>query len=635
MASGLAATVAGPDTGGTVVLYAGAERLDPQRRVLGEPPLVDGAVLALHTPVPDVLPGLEEGLGAPQLHVVAGPDAGGVHLLHPGAVRIGRSADADVPLDDPDVSRLHCAVTVTEDGRVSVADLNSTNGTALDGVPVTGTPVRLAPGALLRVGESTLRLAGPATLPLPLTPDLQGHLSLPAHPGTPAPEAPAAPDPARPAAGGSDGRGPHAPAYDPAPVWPVAGGGPATGPGGADPYPYSAGSSGAPDPYPAAAWPATGAPGSDGSDASDASDATYAESGAPAAARRRGIGAWARKWVGRDEEAEAAAGVPAATVVTGAEPGPDDPASLLLAALGPTGRLWGRGPGHPELLVVGLGAGAHVPLRTAGALGLAGPRARLTGLARSVVAQLAALHSPTTLEIVLIAADRARPLAERRADWGWLGWLPHTRPAHGQDCRLLLAYDRDQATARAGELTRRLDDSPLGTGWAAADRQGVAEAARAYDGPFTLVVVDGDPGPGQLRDVTGRLASHGPAAGIHVLALADAPAATPASPVEDTYRAACAGAPAFRDCGAVGLLSGDVATAVRNFRVSGGRPVPPGRRPSPTPCPPRGPSGSPAPWPRCAPTARSPSRSGPPPRACPRPRGCWTSWVWPGPPRLR
>ncbi|MFD7033620.1 FtsK/SpoIIIE domain-containing protein, partial [Streptomyces sp. NPDC059917] len=299
-------------------------------------------------------------------------------------------------------------------------------------------------------------------------------------------------------------------------------------------------------------------------------------SGLPAAARRRGIGAWARKWVGRDEEVEVPVEIPVAAVAAGAEPAADDPASLLLAALGPTERLWGRGQDHPERLVVTLGAGARVPLRTAGALGLAGPRARLTGLARSVVAQLAALHSPTSLEIVLIAADRARPLTERRADWGWLGWLPHTRPAHGQDCRLLLAYDRDQATARTGELTRRLDGSPLGTSWAAADRQAVADAARAYDGPRVLVLLDGDPGPGQLRDVTGRLASHGPAAGIHVLALADAPAATAASPVDETYREACASAPAFRDCGAVALLSGDVATVVRSFRVLGGRPVAPG-----------------------------------------------------------
>ncbi|MFI5986492.1 FtsK/SpoIIIE domain-containing protein [Streptomyces sp. NPDC051555] len=607
VASGLAATVAGPDTGGTVVLYAGAERLDPQRRVLGEPPLVDGAVLALHTPVAEALPGPDEGLGAPQLHVVAGPDAGGVHLLHPGSLRIGRSADADVPLDDPDVSRLHCAVTVTEDGRVSVADLDSTNGTALDGIPVAGAPVRLAPGALLRVGESTLRLAGPAAPPLPLTPDLQGHLALPAPaaPGSGAGDPHTGPD--GPGAAHHPEHAP-APAYAPAPTRPPAAG-PRSATAGAGPYPAPDGAPGrtgghqdttgagrpphaqhAPHSrsdtpaggtrsgHPATAWPPAGGSDTDSGPGARAADGTAAGtgSGVPAAARRRGIGAWARKWVGRDEEVEVPVEIPVAAVAVGAEPAADDPASLLLAALGPTERLWGRGQGHPERLVVNLGAGARVPLRTAGALGLAGPRARLTGLARSVVAQLAALHSPTALEIVLIAADRARPLTERRADWGWLGWLPHTRPAHGQDCRLLLAYDRDQATARTGELTRRLDDSPLGTSWAAADRQAVADAARAYDGPLTLVLLDGDPGPGQLRDVTGRLASHGPAAGIHVLALADAPAATAASPVDETYREACASAPAFRDCGAVALLSGDVATVVRSFRVLGGRPVAPG-----------------------------------------------------------
>ncbi|MFC5883279.1 FHA domain-containing protein, partial [Streptomyces virginiae] len=189
VASGLAATVGGPDTGGTVVLYAGSERLDLQRRVLGEPPLVDGAVLALHSPMPDVLP--EDGLGAPQLHVVAGPDAGGVHLLHDGQIRIGRSGDADVPLDDPDVSRMHCAVTVIRDGRVAVADLDSTNGTTLDGSPVGTQPVALPPGALLRVGESTLRLAPAGAPALPVTPDQEGHLALAA---PAAPTAPAGPD---------------------------------------------------------------------------------------------------------------------------------------------------------------------------------------------------------------------------------------------------------------------------------------------------------------------------------------------------------------------------------------------------------------------------------------------------------
>ncbi|MFF9056202.1 FHA domain-containing protein [Streptomyces erythrochromogenes] len=563
VASGLAATVGGPDTGGTVVLYAGSERLDLQRRVLGEPPLVDGAVLALHSPMPDVLP--EDGLGAPQLHVVAGPDAGGVHLLHGGQIRIGRSSDADVPLDDPDVSRMHCAVTVIGDGRVAVADLDSTNGTTLDGSPVGSRPVALPPGALLQVGESTLRLA-PASAPaLPVTPDQEGHLSLAAPTGPTGPDGPAGAFPEAPgsAAGargpagpGAQVHGPHVPAAASGRAPGASGtaadtGGP-YGPAGA----VGAAHPGAPD--------SAGGPGAAGPDGSR-----------PGSGRRKGLGAWARKWVRGEDVAEAA---PEA-VVAATPPHPDDPAALLLAAMGPTGRLWSRTSGRAAgtaLLEVGLGAGSRVSLPAVGALGLAGPRARLSGAARWVVAQLAALHAPGQLEIVLVCADRARPLADRRRDWGWLGWLPHVRPAHGQDCRLLLAFDRDQATARTAELTRRLDDGPLGAHWASASPDQVRETADAYAGPYTLLVLDGDPGTGALRDITGRLASHGPAAGIHVLALAEAPAATPASPVTDTYESACAGTSAFRDCGAVALLSGDVATAVRTFEIRGGRPVPSG-----------------------------------------------------------
>ncbi|WP_159052934.1 FHA domain-containing protein, partial [Streptomyces scabiei] len=160
--------------GGQIVLYAGAERLDAQRCTLGEPPLIDGAVLSLGGPA-EAGPEVDE--AAAQLHVVAGPDAGGVHLLHGGKIHVGRSADADVPLDDPDVSRLHCAVTLASDGRVSVVDLGSTNGTTLDGVRVGDRPVRLAPGALLRIGESALRLASSSgARGISTAPDGEGHV---------------------------------------------------------------------------------------------------------------------------------------------------------------------------------------------------------------------------------------------------------------------------------------------------------------------------------------------------------------------------------------------------------------------------------------------------------------------------
>ncbi|MEU2250504.1 FtsK/SpoIIIE domain-containing protein [Streptomyces sp. NPDC019224] len=545
VASGLAMAVAGPDGSlgsGAVVFFAGRERLDAQRCALGEPPLVDGAVLSLQAPGEDET--ADDAVPA-RLQVVAGPDAGGVHLLHGGTIRIGRSAEADVPLDDPDVSRLHCEVTVSDDGRVAVADLGSTNGTSLDGAEVRDRPVRLAPGALLRLGESTLRLASGARTPvLPTTPDGEGHLRVARIPAAPAPD-----------------RGAPAPAYD----------GPAAAEGDRQdhdrPAPEEAGAGSRPG-------SSAGHPG------------RFPEQEAP---RRGGIGAWARRFKGARAEPAPPAGpaqpAPPAPVAFAASPtAPEgtwpDPAAVLLTALGPGPRLWERGPDHPEALVVRLGTTDRadlpavpvtVSLREAGSLGLAGPRERLAGLARSAVAQLAALHSPTDLEIVLISTDRARGAEERRREWAWLGWLPHLRPMHGQDCRLLLAYDRDQALARTAELVRRLDDGPLGPGWASQDAATVTEAARRYEGPFTVVIVDGDPGAAVLRESTARLAAAGAAAGIHLICLAETPAATPTSPVAATYEAACHASIAFRECGAVGMLSGDVATALRLLRTAGGR----------------------------------------------------------------
>ncbi|MFF5427174.1 MULTISPECIES: FtsK/SpoIIIE domain-containing protein [unclassified Streptomyces] len=565
--SGLAAAVTGPDTpaSGTVVLYAGGERLDARRCVLGEPPLVDGAVLSLQAPGPD---DRVDTAVAARLHVVAGPDAGGVHLLHGGPIRIGRSVDADVPLDDPDVSRAHCTVTVGEDGRVTVADLGSTNGTTLDGVPVGPRPVRLRPGALLRLGESALRLTGPGEDPAgpetrATTPDGEGHLRL-------------APGPAG------------------APADPHGGSGPWPGPGGqaAPAAPPSAGATHGGARGIGLAEPYEDVPGHAREEGSSGDEA---HGGRPAArpAARRGLGAWARRLAGgRDEPAPATAGSPPAGHAPDGRTGPDasgpltaadtwpDPSAVLLTALGPGPRLWERDRHHTEALVVRLGttdraelSGVPVTigLREAGSLGLAGPADRLAGLARSVAAQLAALHSPADLEIVLISADRNRSLEERRRAWGWLGWLPHVRPAHGQDCRLLLAYDREQAEARTAELTRRLDDGPLGPGWPSADHTAVAEAAARYDGPATVVVVDGDPGSSALRETVARLAGAGAAAGIHLICLAEAPSASPVSPVAATYETACAASLAFRECGAAVLLSGDVATALRLLRTAGGR----------------------------------------------------------------
>lgn len=627
--------------GGAVVLYAGEERLDGQRCTLGEPPLVDGAVLSLGVPEP----GPEVDESAPRLHVVAGPDAGGVHFLHGGRIDIGRSADADVPLDDPDVSRLHCAVTVAEDGRVSVADIGSTNGTTLDGVRVGDRPVRLTPGALLRIGESALRLTPPGGIgagsgALGTAPDGEGHVRVAAGAAPVGGDGPLVP-------GRVDGGGPLVPGQGGAPRIESRGarGGGATetgygttslghsmrpdrrstapeGPASrqAPAYPEGSASAGraAVPGSPAALGSSTPVSSTAGQDRTDGAPVPGGtRKGTPVRGtdlprgprKRGGLTAWARRLAGgRDEQADRSLDpydtydpdedlVPYASVASAQAPEKwPDPAALLLTALGPGPRLWERGPEHPEALTVRLGTADRaapdgsgllpaVPvtagLREVGALGLAGPRARLLGLARAVVAQLAALHSPDTLELVLISADHSRSEQERTADWSWLGWLPHVRPGHGQDCRLLLAYDLDQATARTDELLRRLEDhvadAEFGAGEGAPGKRPVPPPSWARDegpagagfaGPYTVVLVDGDPGGADVRQAVARLAVRGPAAGIHVVCLAETEAASPASPVSETYEAACGVSPAFRECGAVALLSGDVATALRLMRVA-------------------------------------------------------------------
>ena len=72
--------------------------------------------------------------------------------LTAGSVKtIGRAGVADFCVDAPLVSRLHCRVDVAADGAVRVADLDSTNGTWIDGERISeGT---LAEGHRLRVGR--------------------------------------------------------------------------------------------------------------------------------------------------------------------------------------------------------------------------------------------------------------------------------------------------------------------------------------------------------------------------------------------------------------------------------------------------------------------------------------------------
>jgi pSer/pThr/pTyr-binding forkhead associated (FHA) protein len=74
----------------------------------------------------------------------------------PGGVKtIGRATGADFIVDAALVSRVHCRLTVLPDGQLELRDLESTNGTYVNGVRI-GQPLRLVSGDRLQVGRVEL-----------------------------------------------------------------------------------------------------------------------------------------------------------------------------------------------------------------------------------------------------------------------------------------------------------------------------------------------------------------------------------------------------------------------------------------------------------------------------------------------
>jgi hypothetical protein len=108
----------------------------------------------------------------PAVVVTAGPEAG--RRVELGQeVAIGRQ-DADLVVEDPEVSRRH-AVLRRSGGSVVVEDLDSTNGTFVNGERIRG-PIKVGPGDQVRVGRTTLEIepdqrADDTIVSLPVRPD--------------------------------------------------------------------------------------------------------------------------------------------------------------------------------------------------------------------------------------------------------------------------------------------------------------------------------------------------------------------------------------------------------------------------------------------------------------------------------
>ena len=101
------------------------------------------------------VPGMPPGLIF-SLAFLSGPQASTVQVLEQPQLVIGRE-EGDVVTRDPETSRRHALVEIHRDGTVWISDLQSTNGTLVNGERITD-PVQLSSQQEFTCGNSTFML---------------------------------------------------------------------------------------------------------------------------------------------------------------------------------------------------------------------------------------------------------------------------------------------------------------------------------------------------------------------------------------------------------------------------------------------------------------------------------------------
>ena len=128
--------------GNDEVIFAAPARRDPPLQRPAQPPI------AAESPGPTEVHCLE---------IEDGDVAGEPVVVDSSGLKIGRSAPADIVVPHKSVSREHCLIGLAND-ELLVTDLNSTNGTFVDGARISRATV-LPVGSVLRLGQISLRHA--------------------------------------------------------------------------------------------------------------------------------------------------------------------------------------------------------------------------------------------------------------------------------------------------------------------------------------------------------------------------------------------------------------------------------------------------------------------------------------------
>ncbi|CAM3821794.1 FtsK/SpoIIIE domain-containing protein [Smaragdicoccus niigatensis] len=166
--------------------------------------------------------------------------------------------------------------------------------------------------------------------------------------------------------------------------------------------------------------------------------------------------------------------------------------------------------------------------RTAGVIGVAGPRGRVEGVARGLVMQLVALHSPAELTLTVLAS----PMSKQT--WEWVQWLPHVGSVHSplrgayladnQGTGLALLAELEDLVAKRSEEHRQTE--PRGE---VPDLAGATVLAQHKPPtlPAVVVLIEDDTPVDRAR--LNRLAETGPEVGVHLLWVAAHEQALPAA----------------------------------------------------------------------------------------------------------
>jgi putative serine protease PepD len=132
-----------------------------------------------------------------ELRITSGADAGKTVQVQGNEFTIGREAGADLVIADGKASRRHAALRVLPDGRATLYDLGSSNGTFVNGQRVQS--VLLAGGEQIQIGDTVLVPSGGAAAGAPAAAGQQAGAVGATSPGQAVPGAAGAPLQATPA----------------------------------------------------------------------------------------------------------------------------------------------------------------------------------------------------------------------------------------------------------------------------------------------------------------------------------------------------------------------------------------------------------------------------------------------------